>query len=74
MFKQIEEDIYKRARHMMESFDSKWKSDKMAKNLYDSCMDQEKIEELGLEPIKDILNELGGWPVLTHSWKNSKFR
>ena len=59
---------------MMESFDSKWKSDKMAKNFYDSCMDQEKIEELGLEPIKDILKDLGGWPVLTHWWDDSKFR
>ena len=27
-------------------------------------MDVSKIEELGLEPIKNILNELGGWPVL----------
>lgn len=67
------EEIYKRARHMMESFDSEWKSDRMAKNLYDSCMDQEKIEELGLEPIKDILKDLGGWPVLTHWWDDSKF-
>ena len=59
---------------MMESFNSEWKSDRMAKNLYDSCMDQEKIEELGLEPIKDILKHLGGWPVLTHWWDDSKFR
>ena len=37
---------------------------RMAKDVYKSCMDVGKIEELGLEPIKEILNDLGGWPVL----------
>ena len=36
----------------------------MARDVYKSCMDIGKIEELGLEPIKKIINELGGWPVL----------
>ena len=36
----------------------------MARDVYKSCMDVGKIEELGLQPIKNILNELGGWPVL----------
>ena len=36
----------------------------MARELFQSCMDTDNIERLGLEPIKDILRELGGWPVL----------
>ena len=36
----------------------------MARAVYQSCMDTEGIERLGLEPVKDILRQLGGWPVL----------
>ena len=37
---------------------------RMARDVYKSCMDIGKIEQLGLEPVKQILNDLGGWPVL----------
>ena len=37
---------------------------RMARDVYKSCMDKEQIERLGLQPIKDILQTLGGWPVL----------
>lgn len=37
---------------------------RMARDVYKSCMDIGKIEEMGLEPIKKIINDLGGWPVL----------
>merc|ERR1719192_158981 len=37
---------------------------RMARDVYKSCMDVGKIQDLGLEPIKQILEELGGWPVL----------
>ena len=46
----------------------------MARDVYKSCMDVGKIEELGLQPIKNILNELGGWPVLlgpNQTWDGS---
>ena len=36
----------------------------MARDVYKSCMDIQRIEQMGLEPIKAILNDLGGWPVL----------
>ncbi len=36
----------------------------MARDVYKSCMDTERIEQLGVEPLKDILKKLGGWPVL----------
>lgn len=37
---------------------------RMARDVYKSCMDVGKIEEMGLEPIKEIISDLGGWPVL----------
>lgn len=37
---------------------------KMAKHLYQSCMDTKVIEDHGLEPLVKIMNELGGWPVV----------
>ena len=33
-------------------------------NTYRSCMSTEALENSGLEPIKKLLNDLGGWPVL----------
>jgi predicted metalloendopeptidase len=38
------------------------KAYRMAKDVYKSCMDKESIEALGIEPIKDILKQFGGWP------------
>ncbi len=37
---------------------------RMARDVYKSCMDKDGIERLGLEPLKRILKDLGGWPVL----------
>ena len=38
------------------------KAFRMAKDVYKSCMDKESIEALGIQPIKDILKQFGGWP------------
>ncbi|CAH1724670.1 neprilysin-2 [Aphis gossypii] len=47
---------------------------KMAKLLYKSCMDKEKIEKVGLGPIKEMLKSLGGWPVLEgDKWNDAEF-
>lgn len=35
---------------------------RMAKDVYKSCMDTDSIEALGLQPMKDILKQFGGWP------------
>jgi hypothetical protein len=35
---------------------------RMARDVYKSCMDKEAIEALGIQPIKDILKQFGGWP------------
>ncbi len=36
----------------------------MARDVFRSCMDKERIEQMGLGPLKEILRRLGGWPVL----------
>ena len=46
----------------------------MARNVYKACMDLEKIEEIGLDPLKQMLKEMGGWPVLEgEAWKADTF-
>ena len=46
----------------------------MARNVYQACMDEEKIEEVGLEPLKEMLHKMGGWPVLEgDSWDEAAF-
>ena len=45
---------------------------RMARDVYKSCMDVGKIQDLGLEPIKQILEDLGGWPVLIGRCQNPK--
>lgn len=40
------------------------------KKLYSACMNTEKIEELGLSAIKNVLKSIGGWPVLESDWND----
>jgi neprilysin len=45
------------------------------KKFYKSCLDSEKIEELGSEPILKKFNAMGGWPVLMAegSWNENEW-
>ncbi|KAJ6217838.1 hypothetical protein RDWZM_008995 [Blomia tropicalis] len=44
------------------------------KNMYRSCMNLGAIEKLGMEPLKNSLKELGGWPVIEgESWDEETF-
>ncbi|CAC5413370.1 MMEL1 [Mytilus coruscus] len=45
---------------------------KKAKQLFQSCMDQQTIETRGVEPILKYLSALGGWPVLG-TWDSKNF-
>lgn len=36
----------------------------MARRLFKSCMNLERLEELGVRPMLDTLKSFGGWPVL----------
>ncbi|XP_058793348.1 neprilysin-2-like isoform X4 [Phymastichus coffea] len=47
---------------------------RLAKILYETCMNQKLIEEQGLNPLHKILKELGGWPVLMgDKWNDTDF-
>lgn len=45
-----------------------------AREYYKACMDVEAIEATGLEPLHEVLGELGGWPILDpQGWNQSAF-
>ncbi|XP_043483736.1 neprilysin-2 isoform X2 [Leptopilina heterotoma] len=47
---------------------------KLVKNLYKNCMNQTAINQKGLQPVKDIVRNLGGWPILDgNSWLEGDF-
>ncbi|CAL1541739.1 unnamed protein product [Lymnaea stagnalis] len=44
-----------------------------AKILYASCLNETQIDNLGLEPINNLLKEFGGWPILEgNNWNKSQ--
>lgn len=46
----------------------------LAKNYYQSCMNQSIIEERGIKPLTDILDTFGGWPVVKGNlWSEESF-
>ncbi|XP_046737495.1 neprilysin-4-like isoform X4 [Diprion similis] len=44
-----------------------------AKHLYHSCMNYEILEQRMERPLIELLDELGGWPILQPSWDPEKF-
>ncbi|XP_076662918.1 M13 family metallopeptidase neprilysin 2 isoform X4 [Andrena cerasifolii] len=47
---------------------------RLAKNLYQACMNKTAIEQQGLDPLLNILQQLGGWPVLEgDNWNETGF-
>ena len=47
-----------------EGRDGDWEVFGKARKYYKSCMNLERLEELGVRPMLDTLKELGGWPVI----------
>ena len=39
-----------------------------------ACMDLDKLDLIGIQPLKDMLKEFGGWPVLEDNWDESNFK
>lgn len=56
-------------RHLWDLSDAEEK----AKNLYKSCMNYELLEKRGVSPLLDLLDKLGGWPVLKPNWNSDNF-
>ena len=51
-----------------------FESYKKAKKFYKSCINEDAINDKGLEPLRKILNEIGGWPVLEgEKWNGDDF-
>ncbi|XP_020711089.2 neprilysin-4 isoform X2 [Athalia rosae] len=44
-----------------------------AKHLFESCMNYEILEQRMERPLIELLDELGGWPILRPSWNPEKF-
>ena len=45
-----------------------------ARDQYKSCMDLDRLEEIGLKPLKDLLEKFGGWPVVEgDKWDENSF-
>ncbi|VDN32617.1 unnamed protein product [Cylicostephanus goldi] len=54
----------------MPILDSESKWDRLAKGYYQKCLDEEELEKTGVIAIKEIVNRVGGWPVLEgEKWK-----
>ena len=45
-----------------------------ARDHYKSCMDLDRLDEIGLKPLKDLLEVFGGWPVLEDNWNEDSFQ
>lgn len=45
----------------------------LVKNLYKACMNKTAIEADGLKTYKELMKELGSWPILDKDWKEESF-
>ncbi|KAB7494554.1 Endothelin-converting enzyme 2 [Armadillidium nasatum] len=76
MFSQAMDSLKQKLRILIEDENTHHDSEATTKTkeLYASCMDIDRIEEKGLHPLYDILDFLGGWPVLEgDDWDSKNF-
>jgi len=72
----IGDELLQQLKHILEAVPEPGESRvfTMARNVYKACMDLDKIEAGGLDPLKDMLKEMGGWPVLEgEGWDEESF-
>lgn len=65
-----------RGRILLESgpTEEDFESYELIRNHYRSCMNVDKLEELGVQPLLKLLKTLGGWPVLEeNNWDGGNF-
>lgn len=48
-------------------------AEQKAIDMFKSCMNYEILEQRGLNPLMELLKELGGWPVLDSNWNETQF-
>ena len=58
-----------RGRQLLEeqNSDDSYEIDRMSRKWYSACLNESRIEELGVFPMLDTLEKLNGWPVLEES-------
>lgn len=81
----LEDTLYDRGRALLEEEEdddqqemlsaqvAKWPVMKKMKRFYASCMNQDRLEQVGLDAVKEMLERvMGGWPVvLGQAWNAS---
>uniref|UniRef100_A0A8C7I8A2 Endothelin-converting enzyme 1 n=1 Tax=Oncorhynchus kisutch TaxID=8019 RepID=A0A8C7I8A2_ONCKI len=62
-------------KHLLENTTMKGlsKAEENAQMYYKACMNETKIEELGAQPLLELINQTGGW-ALTGSWDKNNFQ
>ena len=62
----IKDVMYDRGQKLMETRSEmeEFEIDKKIRSFYTTCSDVVQREQLGLKPLLDILDSIGGWPVL----------
>uniref|UniRef100_A0A8B9BAV9 endothelin-converting enzyme 1 n=1 Tax=Anser brachyrhynchus TaxID=132585 RepID=A0A8B9BAV9_9AVES len=61
-------------KHLLEnaSFNSSSEAERKTQRYYLSCLKEQRIEELGAQPLVELIDKIGGWNV-TGSWNQSGF-
>ncbi|XP_048397949.1 endothelin-converting enzyme 2-like isoform X2 [Stegostoma tigrinum] len=61
-------------KHLLENstFNSSSEAERKAQHYYLSCLNEQKIEELGAQPLIDLINRTGGWNI-TGPWDKDNF-
>jgi predicted metalloendopeptidase len=75
-FSQIDDQIKIVLRDLLQEKDHAGdpKSTLFTKQLYRSCLNVDKLEELGLKPLKALAKKYGGWPVVDgKNWKENEY-
>lgn len=65
-YSKVEELVQLQLRRILEQppLPNEPKPFQLVKQFYSSCLDEVTIEERGLQPLHDILDSYGGWPVI----------
>ena len=72
----IDDELEEQLRDILEANETEHDSRvfRQARDQFLSCMDLDKIEEKGLNPLLDLLKKFGGWPVLEDNWNEANFK
>ncbi|XP_072496554.1 endothelin-converting enzyme 2 isoform X4 [Notamacropus eugenii] len=61
-------------KHLLENetFNSTSEAERKTQRYYLSCLQEQRIEELGAQPLRDLIDKIGGWNI-TGSWAQDNF-